>query len=547
MFAHGRASNVGALVVSTMCSHTVRSHDVGGAQTSSRCVGWTRTEVALVCGCSRRSNRNIDDERGRGSVVAAFRWRSGDTRKGRGGRGAPVLALAARARVPGGRVRHRRAAHSGRRVRCRIILRAPGAERRPDHGGVPLPTCAHGARAFAARSARSGNPCRRAAGRGRPSAAPNVWHPHPRHVRRGQSGGGRPGDQRSILAVRVPRVARTPGDLHPGAAGCDAACRRVTVASVPVVSRWPPRPSVVGPPSGESSAAGCWWPGRRRGAVGDGAVEVLLDLSERSGCACGGLRARIEEGEPPRANATIVVASSGLDLNDQGSAGVCVTNPAGEPAQPGPPALRNTSMPGATLGVPARAQPFTASPSRLTAASSVPMPAPPAHARAIPTEEAPKRTLALTLLPVVVLAAAAALGVGVYAVALRATQSTAASGESQVRTDTAGGRSDSMPVGTARPSAAEATSPAATSTSAAETAAVDSGKRAVAPSAPPNLPDSAPRPAIDPKRRRAPPPIEVVPGRLPQGRRTFTPVDSGRARKRDSSTTAPPPDTIPRT
>ena len=53
---------------------------------------------------------------------------------------------------------------------------------------------------------------------------------------------------------------------------------------------------------------------------------------------------------------------------------------------------------------------------------------------------------------------------------------------------------------------------------------------------------------VIPKRLPRRPRVEVVPGWLPQGHRTFTPIDTTRARKRDSSGTAPPKrDTIPRT
>jgi len=156
-----------------------------------------------------------------------------------------------------------------------------------------------------------------------------------------------------------------------------------------------------------------------------------------------------------------------------------------------------------------------------------------------------QRAIALVAVPTLVLLIVAALGAGAYALATRNhVRATAATGESTppvspaLEPDTSQNqivpRIDSVSASGSVPSADSAVGSARDSTRRADSTSVDS----LAPR------DSAGQAALDRARRRRA--LEVVPGWMPQGQKSWTPADSTRPRKPDSTTTRPAkPDTLP--
>jgi hypothetical protein len=287
-------------------------------------------------------------------------------------------------------------------------------------------------------------------------------------------------------------------------------------------------------------------------APDDGRSNVLLDLADATGCVCGGTRAVVEECEPPRAMAPVVVAPPGLELSRLTSLSPLRPRPrAGEAS--GEAKLvetREVTSVASDATTSHRAAPAT---EREPRESHVP----PAHAliaerrsrpivppgrEARPAEVRPARqslTARLPLLAVVVLAVAAALGGAVYAIASSApTAPTWARGESATARerpsrDTATARDvDSRP-------SSESSRPAAVPN-------VDSSTRATSVDPQAARGDSAvrrPPPRRPPRQRR----VEVVPGWLPQGAKTWTPPESTRTRRPDSTSARPRRDTVPGT
>jgi hypothetical protein len=300
--------------------------------------------------------------------------------------------------------------------------------------------------------------------------------------------------------------------------------------------------------------------------------DVLLDLSECSGCACGGQRALIEEVEPVRATKATVVAPFGLELSDEAPNPAAVAQRTREAPAPSP--LLEEATPQAALGSTTDAEssvrstvapragvgPVGGSPRRPTAhnahsvvstsepaRTAVGRLAPAARTVTTPASAAPsvgtnakRRSLTLLLLPIAVLVATAALGSGVYALAARRVP-VATSRDRSVPGDSTASQLATPPVTPpGGPGTSATVSPAA--------ARADSGGPEVTRPRGIVAPDSS-ADSVGRARRRAPrrPRVEVVPGWLPQGRRTFTPVDTLRAGRRDSSAARFKPDTIPRT
>jgi hypothetical protein len=219
---------------------------------------------------------------------------------------------------------------------------------------------------------------------------------------------------------------------------------------------------------------------------------MVVDFSIAANCVCSGAGMSIDDDEPPRSRTRIVVAPNGLDLGPAPSPprvrptlrsrSATDLDPQAEASQAGVAEAAVDPVPAVTRTAPRFAKPDTTP-------LDVPVP-----------NSMRRRVMVLALLPVSVLATAAALGIGVYRV--------------------------SSPAAPASPPSA--------------------ARRAVArDSVAARTPDSsmgfAPNPGIDsarqhrdslanrqPRRRRA---IEVVPGWLPQGRPTFTPADSMTGRK----------------
>lgn len=319
--------------------------------------------------------------------------------------------------------------------------------------------------------------------------------------------------------------------------------------------------------------------------------KVLLDLAETSACACGGNRAVIEEGETARSATPILVAPPGLDLTDAPSLsragvsahaskvraereeghrtqavrdiGAATASPIEGP-QPAPidevvteptpdvldPAPLASAVASAELPV-TPVEPITpvVQPPLAVALPAQPARSPKWEARRVAQAAADRRqrTIALIAVPAIVLTVIAALGVGAYTFAARSrAQATAASGESSSPATASqpgsspdssqaqvAPRIDSVSASGSIPSADTARA-SVDSTHRADSVAVDS---ALAPL------DSAAQAAALRRARRA---VEVVPGWMPQGQKSWTPADSIRPRKPDSTkTTRPKPDTLP--
>ena len=270
-----------------------------------------------------------------------------------------------------------------------------------------------------------------------------------------------------------------------------------------------------------------------------GRARVVIDLAEASGCSCAQDRSRIAELEPARASVPIVAAPRALDLSPTPSAprgrhtlrARLEPEPVASPDKAGVAATVNTanadSRPTPAVG------PVVDGASRAVAASPTPRAGAPAGRPSTATNT--RRTALMVALPLVVVAVATALGIITYR---------AASGESRggAEIDSSGTASA---VGGANSDSSRSTM---TATGELDSARADSTRRSTPDAAiagPPVSPvltpldttrdsaavaDSLAR-TRSARRRRAP---EVVPGWLPQGQRTFTPVDTS-AGRRDST------------
>ena len=294
--------------------------------------------------------------------------------------------------------------------------------------------------------------------------------------------------------------------------------------------------------------------------------KVLLDFSAMASCACGGSRGVVEECESARSMIPIVDAPANLDL-----------------APPPLPESRAVPIDPAPLATALELPPSPApppTPVAVTAPIEAPIQADRIlhdriqHERAqrrrpvvapmstTPTIErvpgaSPRRTRSATLvlLPVVVLAITTALGAAAYTLASGGRiQSRVATGDSRrssmagaIVTDTGGPvlQNDSAEAASRLVDSLSATAPQdSTGVADARAAATDSAAA-----------DSATLDSATAARRaqRAATP-EIVPGWLPQGKKSWSPIDTNRARRpdssavpRDSSVRRPKPDTIPRT
>jgi hypothetical protein len=312
---------------------------------------------------------------------------------------------------------------------------------------------------------------------------------------------------------------------------------------------------------------------------------VLLDLAAAAGCACGGNRSTVEDAEPSRSVRPIVVPPPGLDLRAdtaavaagggmrEGRRAQSVVPPATRAHAAAPP---STASPIAPISVKTTsAPPVEVSPSqpvtetgptratggqeRRTELSVAPTARPTgeavgsrsaeialsrtAQSRAAParlasTSPAPPRPetaraftrsgLQLIAIPAIVIAISAALGVAVYFASA-----------TPAGTNAAAGRQRSMLTGeTPRGSAAPARRRPPFSTS-ADSARANAKPTAAADSAATTNNNTPPR------RPRARPVPEVVPGWLPQGQKAWTPGDTIRRGRPDSSPVPPKRDTVP--
>jgi hypothetical protein len=276
-------------------------------------------------------------------------------------------------------------------------------------------------------------------------------------------------------------------------------------------------------------------------SIAAGRARIVITLAEATGCSCAQDGSRIVELEPARASVPIITAARSLDLSPTPSAARgrhslrarLDTEPVAKPEKPAAVAVVDTAAHTASLPNPA-APPVLGHPSRPPVAAA-PLRASAPRAR-VATATNTRRTALMVVLPLVVVAAVTALGIAAYR---------AASGDSlaEARIDSTGTASG------ARAADADSSSPTMTATGELDSTRADSARRSA-----PDAASGAP-PAISPgrtpldrsrdsaavadsiarsrraRRRRAP---EVVPGWLPQGQRTFTPVDTSAA-KRDST------------
>ena len=255
-------------------------------------------------------------------------------------------------------------------------------------------------------------------------------------------------------------------------------------------------------------------------------ANVLLDLADAASCACGGNRTTIEECEPERSLAPVVVAPVGLDLvpppvlPSPGRASQHV-----EPIDPAPLATAAAAVatpPGPSLDRQVvrahRPKPsaVAAPPGRPSRSAAPPRPAP-----------GPNRAALLATIPAVVLVAVAALGLAAYALTSpkRAATSSATGESSSASSPALAPRTPADSIGRPGRAALPDTAPPATA---------DSARRAtpLADSAP-TRPESTQR--VTPRRPKAARPPEIVPGWLPQGAKAWTPGDTNRPAKPDST------------
>jgi hypothetical protein len=261
---------------------------------------------------------------------------------------------------------------------------------------------------------------------------------------------------------------------------------------------------------------------------------VLLDLADAASCACGGNRTTIEECEPDRSLTPRVVAPVGLDLSEP--------VPPAPPAPPAPPMpVRAAPRVGAidppplanpvaavTIPAPRRDRQLTMPDRRRHSGTRARAPQPSPSATSSRPAARRNRAAMLATIPAVVLMAVGALGVVAYALTSpeRAKTSTA-TGESSAASgspaatarrqrDTVARPEPAVPSPAARPANADSARPGARVADSSVTRS-----------------DTA-RPAV-PRRPRRDRPPEVVPGWLPQGAKTWTPGDTNRTAKPDSS------------
>jgi hypothetical protein len=283
---------------------------------------------------------------------------------------------------------------------------------------------------------------------------------------------------------------------------------------------------------------------------------VVIDLAEAVGCSCAADKATLAEIEPPRANAPIVVAPRGLDLSLHPSAArgrhtlrarlesdatTTTTTAPAEPTPAPPPARSAPSEPSAQAVV--ASPPVPAPRVQRVGASGMTPPRPVQRKEVQRVSPSGRRTAFMAVVPVLVVAAIAAVGVAVYrsasgaqatAPAIDSTASTAAASreaDATPSTISAAGELDSSRVAdSTRRATTDSTrvAPIAPAVTIAPDSARDSS--AVADSATRALARRA-------RARRAP---QVVPGWMPQGQRTFTPIDTSAAR-RDSVRPRNPP------
>ncbi|HUQ84654.1 MAG TPA: hypothetical protein VM076_26120 [Gemmatimonadaceae bacterium] len=263
-----------------------------------------------------------------------------------------------------------------------------------------------------------------------------------------------------------------------------------------------------------------------------GRSKVLMDMTSLAGCACAADGARLVDLEPTRATTPIVVGPRGLDLS------------AARSPTRGRHTLRARKEPVAEPVVPPvpppapNARPTTAAPTPVVLRSGL-TPATPALATVSLSRvesQATSRLAFLIALPLIILGAATALGIGVYRTAASPYPTREAPDTSALRarpgdpirpTVSASGELDSVNVAdSSRRSATSATATTAGRDSVRPTRATGTDSAAVA--------DSVAR-ARRVRRSRAP---QVIPGWMPQGRRRFTPVDTS-AIRRDSVPTQP--------
>ena len=291
--------------------------------------------------------------------------------------------------------------------------------------------------------------------------------------------------------------------------------------------------------------------------------KVLLDVSAIASCACGGNRGVVEESESPRSMIPIVDAPANLDLAptplpepravafDPAPLATAVAQPVSPQSAPAPLAVTAPAEDAVTRERihRDRIQPERAQRRRPVVA---PMSTKPTIERAAGASPRRKRSATLVLLPVVVLAITTALGAAAYALASGGRiQSRVAAGDSRPAsvagatvTDTGGTapQNDSAEAASRLVDSLSATAPKDSTRVADARVAGDS---ATLDSATMNSTMTARR------ARRAP---EVVPGWLPQGQKSWSPIDTTRgprpdssAAPRDSTVRRPKPDTIPRT
>jgi len=268
-------------------------------------------------------------------------------------------------------------------------------------------------------------------------------------------------------------------------------------------------------------------------------ANVLLDLTDAASCACGGNRTTIEECEPERSLAPVVVAPVGLDLSE--APPPVPPSPLGtsrhvEPIDPGP--LTSAVAVATPPAPPLDRQVPTAYRPRPSAVAAPPT-RPPLSATPSRPAPRPNRAAMLAAIPAVVLLAVAALGVAAYALTSPERAATSsATGESSSATSSPGAapRTQADSIGQPGRAALPPTAPAADA---------DSARRAtpLADSSP-TRPDTTRR--VAPRRPRAARPPEIVPGWLPQGAKAWTPGDTNRPAKPDSATRpGVRPDSVP--
>jgi hypothetical protein len=299
-----------------------------------------------------------------------------------------------------------------------------------------------------------------------------------------------------------------------------------------------------------------------------GRSKTVFDLAPAAGCSCAADRVRLEETEPARSSQSVVVAPAGLDLSPEPSlpsspptlrarptrnAG---SSPRAANAAPTAPAPSRPAPSASTVPV-VHVPPRTAAPPRpnvgaaatpTPSADRAPVAVPPAAGAVTPVAPASRRTYgsgALLALPAVVLLTVLALGIGVYTLCAEAEPSprsgrigpaVAAPPDPAVpRSSTAGEPGAARVTDQAQPPSDRAATPYTPDTTSvsptADTAAVREARE-----------DSLARARARARRARTP---QVVPGWLPQGQRTFTPIDTTVGRKPESTRPRVPPDTMP--